>query len=554
MESEKIVQASDRPAYAPSWYSQTMVAAPERGALTSDIDVDVCVVGAGLAGLTTARELARRGWSVAVLEARRIAWNASGRNTGFVLPGFAQSMDVVVRRVGLVHARQLWALSEEGLDYVRNTIRETAMPGVDPSPGWLHVSKTDGADRDLALVRLIGQELGGAIEGWPVERVREMLRSPHYFHAVHYPTAFHIHPLNYALGLADAAEAAGARIFEGTPVLSIDAEGVRKRVTTTAASLRAGHIVLAGNVHLGKVMPRVAGTLLPVWTYVATSTPLGSRLTDAIIYRGAVSDTERADNHYRVIEGDRLMWSGGMTTWEHNPRRFVDRLKNDIRRVYPQLGAVEFEHVWTGVLGNTIHRMPQIGELSPRVWLASGFGGHGLNTTAMAGSIVARAIAEGDDTWRLFLPFELVWAGGRIGRAMAQVHYWWFHARELRKADEARVREEEFRRDEGISAGSAEPRVSEQMLPVAVEYVEVTGIQQPVAASVLGESRDFNPVSAAAADLLAGSREKGRVSKTNDTSEVVATGDTSANTPAAGRKKKSARRSKRTPPIDTENV
>src|SRR5215213_9827711 len=166
MESEKIVQASDRPAYAPSWYSQTMVAAPERGALTSDIDVDVCVVGAGLAGLTTARELARRGWSVAVLEARRIAWNASGRNTGFVLPGFAQSMDVVVRRVGLVQARELWALADAGLHYVRRTIHETAMPGVECTPGWLQVSKTDDADPDLALIRLIGQELGGEIEVW----------------------------------------------------------------------------------------------------------------------------------------------------------------------------------------------------------------------------------------------------------------------------------------------------------------------------------------------------------------------------------------------------
>src|SRR5436305_10089820 len=109
-----------------------MVPVAERTPLTFDLDVDVCVVGGGLAGLTTARELARRGWSVAVLEARRIAWNASGRNTGFVLPGFAQSMDVVVRRVGLADARHLWALSEAGLDYVRDTIRDTGMPGVDP--------------------------------------------------------------------------------------------------------------------------------------------------------------------------------------------------------------------------------------------------------------------------------------------------------------------------------------------------------------------------------------------------------------------------------------
>src|SRR5262245_56798532 len=268
-----------------------MVAAAERAPLTADLDVDVCVIGSGLAGLTAARELARRGWSVAVLEAQRIAWNASGRNTGFVLPGFAESMDVIVRRVGLDHAKELWTLSEQGVEYVRTTIAATGMPGVEREPGWLKVSKTDESADDVELVRLINEDLGGEVEGWPTQRVRDLLRTAHYFHAVHYPTAFHIHPLNYALGLAAAAEAAGARIYEGTPALSIDTGGVRKRVVTPSARVRAGHVVLAGNVHLGKVIRRIAGTLIPIWTYVVTTAPLGERLLDAIAYRGAISDT-----------------------------------------------------------------------------------------------------------------------------------------------------------------------------------------------------------------------------------------------------------------------
>jgi glycine/D-amino acid oxidase-like deaminating enzyme len=426
-----------------------MVQVPDRPALTTDLDTEVCVIGAGLAGLTTARELARRGWSVAVLEARRVAWNASGRNTGFVLPGFAQDIDLVLKRVGFDHAKRLWELSEAGLEYVRATIRETEMPGVEPvEAGWLKVAKTDDAEADLATVRLVGQDFGSLIEGWSTERVREALRSKHYFHAVSFPTAFHIHPLNYALGLAAAAEAAGARIFENTPVLTVDADGVRKRIATPKANLRAAHIVLAGNVHLGNVMPRVSGTLLPVWTYVATTAPIGGRLESAIRYRGAISDTDFADNHYRVVGGDRLMWSGGVTTWEGTPRRFAGKLKADIESVFPQLAGVEVEHVWTGVLGNTLHRMPQIGELSPRVWLASGFGGHGLNTTAMAGNIITRAIDEGDDTWRLFLPYELVWAGGRMGRAMAKVYYSWARSLERSQAKRARKREEEYRAGE----------------------------------------------------------------------------------------------------------
>jgi gamma-glutamylputrescine oxidase len=444
-----VVSSSNGPAPASTWYTDTIVPAPARGPVTSDIDVDVCVIGAGLAGLTAARELARSGWSVVVIEAREIAWNASGRNTGFVLPGFACGMDAIVKRVGLDDAKVLWSLSEAGVEYVRTTIRETEMPGVDPvEDGWLKVAKSDDADDDLANVRLIGQDLGGQIEGWPVERVRDVLKSNHYFHAVFTPQAFHIHPLNYALGLAAAAEAAGARIFEQTPALSIDVTGVRKRVVTPKGRLRADHVVLAGNVHLGNLVPRISGTLMPVWTYVMTTKPIGGRLESAVTFRGAVSDTDLADNHYRIVGGDRLMWSGRATTWQRDPRSLGRALLTDIKEVYPQLSGIEIDHIWTGVLGNSLHRMPQLGELSPRIWLASGFGGHGINTTAMAGGIIARAITEGDDTWRRFVPFELVWSGGAIGRAAAQVHYAWYRFNERSKARQARRREAEFGRGE----------------------------------------------------------------------------------------------------------
>jgi gamma-glutamylputrescine oxidase len=446
------VNTAERASYGSTWYAATMVPAPERGRLTFDLDVDVCVVGAGLAGLTTARELARRGWSVALLESRRIAWNASGRNDGFVLPGFAESMDKIVSRVGLNHAKALWALSEMGLKYVRTAIADARMPAVAPIAGWLKVSKVDNGDEVLADVQLYGQELGAEVEGWPTERVREVLKSKHYFHAMHLPRAFHIHPLNYALGLAEAAQAAGVRIFEDTQALTIDPAGVRKRVTTPSGRVRASQIVLAGNVHLGSLLPRIAGTLVPIWTYVITTKPLGPRLAEAVAYRGAVTDTDLADNHYRIVDGDRLLWSGRSTTWEADPRRFAKKLQADIAKVYPQLGEIEVEHVWSGVLGSPLHRMPQIGELSPGLWLASGFGGHGLNTTAMAGNIIAQAIADGDDTWRLFAPFELVWAGGRLGRAAMQVYYWWFSARERWAARQAREREEEFRRAEELAA------------------------------------------------------------------------------------------------------
>src|SRR5476651_2556981 len=169
-----IIAMSEGENTAAGWYEATRVASPERPRLNLDLDVDVCVIGAGLAGLTVAREVARRGWSVVVLEANRVAHAASGRNTGFVLPGFHETIDNMVERIGLDHAKQLWALSEQGLDYVRRTIADTGMPGVDPVPGWLHISKTDNDDELRTYVERL-RWIGSDVETWPKERVRKQV-------------------------------------------------------------------------------------------------------------------------------------------------------------------------------------------------------------------------------------------------------------------------------------------------------------------------------------------------------------------------------------------
>ncbi len=429
---------SETAPYGQSWYAATKVEAPPRPSLASDLDVDVCVIGGGLAGLTVAREISRSGWSVVLLEAGHIAGAASGRNTGFVLPGFAAAPETLIARVGFERAKDLWSLSQAGLDYVRSTIQ--GVPGIDAENGWLHVSKVDNRDELLLDTELL-RSLGCEVENWPVERVRAVLRSERYFGAIHFPQAFTIHPLNYALALAAAAERDGARIFENTPALSIDPVGVRKRIVTPDARLRANQVVLAGNTQLKGLMPRVAATLIPITTYVITTVPLGNGLADVVRYRGGVSDSNLADNHYRIVGGDRLMWSGRATVWQRNARNYVEALTADVEKTYPQLSKVAVDYAWAGTLGNTVHRMPQIGELGPGVWMASGFGGHGLNTTAMAGNLIARAVVGGDHTWRLFTPFELVWAGGIFGRAATQMRVWIKRARDGYAERRARARD-----------------------------------------------------------------------------------------------------------------
>jgi glycine/D-amino acid oxidase-like deaminating enzyme len=405
----------------PSWYETTQVADEQRPRLNFDLDVDVCVIGGGLAGLTAAREVARRGWSVAVLEAGRIAAAASGRSNGFVLPGYSEEIGPMVERIGLDHAKELWALSQRGVDYVRDTIAETAMPGVEPVPGWLCVAKTDNWRELLAYVERL-RWMGGEVEAWSVERVREVLPSERYFGAIHYPGAFHLHPLNYALGLARSAEAYGARIFEETPAVELDPAGVLKRIQTPSARVRARHVVLAANVQLGALVPKLAATLMPITTYAMITEPVEG-LTEVVRFHGAITDTRRFDNHYRVVVGSRLQWSGCMTTWTANPRRFGRALTASVRRVFPQLGTIQVADLWSGTLGRTLHHMPQIGEIEPGVWVTSGFGRHGLNTASLAGDLVARGIVDNDQTWRLFAPYELVWAGGKLFRAIAQGLY-----------------------------------------------------------------------------------------------------------------------------------
>jgi glycine/D-amino acid oxidase-like deaminating enzyme len=413
---------------------------PERSRLSFDLDVDIAVVGAGLAGLTVALEAARLGASVAVLEGRHVGWNASGHQLGTVMPGYGLPIGDLIARIGLEDSRELWALSREGAAYVRANATEELMPGIALSEGALEVSNVEIGDELIARLQMLSEDFGTEVEGWQVDRVRAELRTDHYFHGVYYPKAFQIDGRKYVHGLAALAQRAGARIFEDTPVVSIDPSGVRKRIVTPSARLRASHIVLAGNVHLGAPLRRLSETLLPVWRHAAVTAPLGERLAETIAFQGSVIDSDGID-HFRVVGGDRLMWSSPETTWAANPARFAPAIARRIRTIFPRLGGVEISDVWSGAIGQAVHGMPQIGQLRKGLWVASGFGRQGLNTTAMAGRLIARSILWGDERWRLFSPFELVWAGGATGRVAGYAIGMWERGSSAAAGALARYRE-----------------------------------------------------------------------------------------------------------------
>jgi gamma-glutamylputrescine oxidase len=416
--------------YPASWYAATRDAAAVRAPLATQEEADVAVVGGGFAGLHTARLLAQAGKRVVLLERRRIGWGASGRNGGFVGPGYAQRSGALIDRLGIDHARRLYAQSQRGVAIVRGAIAEPGRRDILMGSGKLSVSRTDQGAGFGDRTRKLAEQLGASFEPWETARVRAVLATARYHQAIHDPTSFHIHPLNFALALAADIERPGGRIYEHTEAIGLTGDGAGWRVRTAHAGIRAHHVVLAGNADLGTVQPRIARAVLPVATYVAVTGKLGPRLGEAIQWKGAISDTRRAGDYYRIVDGDRLLWGGRITTDTAEPPRLREMMRGDILSVYPQLGEVEVAYAWPGIMGYAPHKMPQVGEIEPGLWVCAAFGGHGVAQTAAGADAVSAAILGDPSRCRLFAPFGTGWAGGAAGRAATQLAYWGLQMRD----------------------------------------------------------------------------------------------------------------------------
>ena len=403
-----------------TWYEATAKRGAARPPLRGIAEADVCVIGGGLAGLTTALELARRGVSVALLEAKRIAWGASGRNGGFVSNGFAEGMETVAARAGLEAAKALYQLSCFGTEYVRREIAE-GDPAIKMGDGWQSCIRTSNAAGKREAVEKMTRIYGQELQFLDVSETRARVNSQRYFQSSYDPTAFHMHPLRYALMLAGKAEMARARLFEASPVKVVAREGSSYRARTAEGELRCRNVVYCVSSLDRKLHPMTGRAVLPVATYVAVTEPLAQ---DVIRTRSAISDSRRAGNYYRLIDEGRLLWGGAITTRLSEPARLAERMKAGMLSVFPSLGNPKIDYAWAGLMGYARHFMPLIGGDGQGQWWATAFGGHGMNTTAMGGLLLARAIAAKDDEYRRFAPFAPQWAGGPFGRIGVQAGYW----------------------------------------------------------------------------------------------------------------------------------
>lgn len=411
------------------WYARSHPSQTLRPALSGQVEAEVCVVGGGLAGLTAAFELARAGRKVVLLDARQVGWGASGRNGGFVSPGYSLGFDGIAARVGQDAAKELHRLSIEGMQIIARNIEDLGIADAAPCAGILGAVRYD-AGRALADRRdWLGQEFGYAVDHLDRAGVAAHLTSPRYHQALYDRNAFHFDPLAYARGLARAAEGAGATVFEGTGASEIAGKPGAWTVRTPGGLVRADEVLVATGGYTGELVPALARAFLPIATYVMVTRPAPDLIARAIHTSAAIGDDRRAGDYYRLVdEGRRILWGGKITTRTTEPRRLGVLLHRTMTATYPQLRDLEIETVWSGLMSYARHLMPQIGRLPSGIWHCTAFGGHGMNTTAIGGRVIAEAILGQSDRYRRFQPFGLDWTGGAVGMAAVQLTYWRYQA------------------------------------------------------------------------------------------------------------------------------
>jgi gamma-glutamylputrescine oxidase len=391
---------------------------PSRDALRGDTRVDVAVLGGGIAGCSAALHLAKRGYSVALLEARFVGYGASGRSGGQTIFGLAASQQRLAQQVGRDDARRLFDLSVEALDITQSLIREYAID-CDYRANHVHVAVKP---RHVEELREWAHELH---QDYAYESARFLdrdelqshVKSDRYLAGLLDPRSGHLHPLKYTQGVARAAEAAGARIYENSEVLRYEG-GPEVRVHTANGTVRCANLVLCGNAYIGAVAPSLARRILGVGTYIIASDPLGEeRATSLLPSNAAIADINWILDYFRRSTDHRLLFGGRVSYSSVQPPHLAESMRRRMVRVFPSLAGVKVGYAWGGYLDITMSRAPNFGRLAPNVFYLQGFSGHGVALTGLSGKLVAEAVAGTAERFDVFarIPHR-DFPGGRLFR------------------------------------------------------------------------------------------------------------------------------------------
>ncbi len=420
-----------------SWYAASVTLDQPRPPILADRTCDVCIVGAGYTGLSAAIDLAAKGYDVLVVEANRVGWGASGRNGGQVVRGFTKGQDQIAGWVGKENADRLWNLSVDAMDLLRERI-DSHNIDCDLTWGYIHA-----AEKEFHLT-----ECRETFEEWSrygvediyvmrPDQINERVASPRYIGGFYDPGSGHLHPLKYALGLARAAETAGATIAEHSQVLTLedyDKPGPVKVKLATGATVTAKHVLLAGNAYLKGVAQEIEGYVMPVGTHIVATETLDENMARSLIPDNeAVCDLFFVLNYYRRSPDNRLLFGGRVSYSGYDLPDVSKHTADKMRHVFPQLKDTEIEYSWGGYVGITIERVPHLGKIGPNTFFAHGFSGHGVVLTGMAGRVMAEAIAGTAERFDLMAKVpHAKFPGGRLFRTPALVlAMTWYRMRDL---------------------------------------------------------------------------------------------------------------------------
>lgn len=411
---------------AASYYRATAKPYQSFAALQGTTQARVAIIGGGFAGLHTALGLAERGVrDVVLLEREHVGFGASGRNGGFVFGGYSLGEQSLLEQRGQDDAVALFQLTTEAVARIRLRVSSYGIDCdlVDEGVIWANWF------RDPAVLRqrqeLLDRHYGVSWEWLPQQELRQRIHTTRYYDGLYERDALHLHPLNFAIGLAGAAAAQGVRVHENTDVWQLRRDGSRWRIETAQGCVHAEQMVLACGGYLAGLRREVDSAILPIATYVMVTEPLGERLRDCLETRSAVYDSRFAFDYYRPLADTRLLWGGRISVRDRSPRAVQQLLTRDLLRVFPQLKGVRVDYAWSGLMSYARHQMPQIGSSGDGLWWAQAFGGHGLAPTCAAGDLLASALAEGDDRWKRFSPYGLAHTYRPFGYLGAQASYWW---------------------------------------------------------------------------------------------------------------------------------
>ncbi|MFZ5963376.1 NAD(P)/FAD-dependent oxidoreductase [Thalassococcus sp. BH17M4-6] len=418
--------------YPQSWYAATTKSLPPAPPLKGETRADVCIVGGGYTGLSAALHLAEAGLDVVLLEAHRVGFGASGRNGGQLGSGQRMDQTGLEGFVGRDTARQLWDLGEDAKALVKDLIARHAIDCyLKPGVAWTGSSRSEVDDLHRYAAHLSERYGYDQLEVLDADACHALCPSPDYKGGILDMGAGHLHPLRFALGLAEAAQKAGVRIHENSHVHHI-AKGTPATVQTDAGRVTADHVILAANGYLGGLDRQVAAKVMPINNFIVATEPLGARTVEVLTRDVAVADSRFVVNYFRLSHDGRLLFGGGESYGYRFPQDIRAVVSKPMLKVFPHLADVRLDYAWGGTLAITMKRMPYLARISPNLLSASGYSGHGVGTAVHAGKLMAEAIrgqSAGFDTLAA-VPAPTFPGGGALRSPLLVLAMSWFALRD----------------------------------------------------------------------------------------------------------------------------